>query len=319
MESDPSVTPAREAAGPVRFGEFTFDPATAELWRDGAPIDLPPQPGTLLALLVRRPGRLITRRQIREHVWDDAVVEFDQAINNAVRQVRDILGDDASDPHFVATVPRRGYRFIASVEPANATPGTGGVETEGAAGRESAYAGGGEVVTGRAPVPRARLAIYALLVVTAVLTAWLFAGPTSDEDRRTVVAVVPARAPVSDSASEALATSVTSAVTGALEAMESRGMEVVPWTADMWYDRERHSVLRDGRRADVDFAVETSVYPGEKLEIALSLVRFPGGRQVWYRRFEHSADETRRAEERATEALVEIVGENLATSNSDDP
>ena len=288
------MTAAPDGPNLVRFGEFTFDLETRELWRGADPVDLPPQPAKLLALLVRRPGRLVTRKEIEEHVWDESVVEFDQAINNAVRQVRDILGDDASDPRFVATVPRRGYRFVAPVESAD----------EGAE-RAPSDAAPEEVVAEAMPGRRRGL-VFAALVAALAVTVWLIAGPASDD--ATVVAVVPARTAVSDSAAEALADLVTAAATTALEEIAGESLEVVPWTADMWYDRGSHSVMRGDLAAEVDYAVELNVYDEAQVEIAVSLVGFPGGRQVWYRRFEHPKEQTERAVERAAAALADAVG-----------
>ncbi len=71
----------------------------------------------LLELLVERAGALVTREEMRELLWPDQVVEFDQGLNFAVRKIRAALGDDADAPRFLATVPGRGYRFIAAVEP----------------------------------------------------------------------------------------------------------------------------------------------------------------------------------------------------------
>jgi DNA-binding winged helix-turn-helix (wHTH) protein len=103
-----------------RFGEFELDPEAAELRRGGRVVRLQPQPTKLLALVVRRAGSLVTREDIRAELWPDGTfVDFDQAVNFAVRQVRDALGDSADRPVYLQTVPRRGYRFIAPVE----TPG----------------------------------------------------------------------------------------------------------------------------------------------------------------------------------------------------
>src|SRR5262245_13905832 len=99
-----------------RFGPFELDAATGELRRNGDPIKLAPQPLKVLELLVRRSGEVLTRAEIRDHVWsDDTVVDFEQGLNFCVRQIREALGDDADTPRFLETLPRRGYRFVASV------------------------------------------------------------------------------------------------------------------------------------------------------------------------------------------------------------
>ena len=100
-----------------RFGEFEFDPDAADLRRAGRQVRLQPQPMKLLALVVRKSGTLVTRDDIRAELWPDGTfVDFDQAVNFAVKQVRDALGDSAERPLYLQTVPRRGYRFIAPVE-----------------------------------------------------------------------------------------------------------------------------------------------------------------------------------------------------------
>jgi DNA-binding winged helix-turn-helix (wHTH) protein len=103
-------------SGIYQFGNFELHVDSAELRRDGRPIRLQPQPFTLLTLLVRRAGDVVTRQQIREELWRDGTfVDFDQAMNFAVKQVRDALGDSAENPLYIQTVPKRGYRFIAPV------------------------------------------------------------------------------------------------------------------------------------------------------------------------------------------------------------
>ena len=99
-----------------RFGTFEADPASGELRRAGRVVSLQDQPFRLLLLLTERPGELVTRDEIRRRLWGEIQVDFEEGLNTAVRKLRDALGDSASNPRFVETLPRRGYRFIASVE-----------------------------------------------------------------------------------------------------------------------------------------------------------------------------------------------------------
>jgi DNA-binding winged helix-turn-helix (wHTH) protein len=106
----------RKANGvPVRFGPYAFDPDRLELTREGRPVHLQPQPSQVLALLLAEPGRLVTREEIQQAVWADRFVEFDAGLNFSIRQIRRVLDDSAESPAFIATVPRRGYRFVAPV------------------------------------------------------------------------------------------------------------------------------------------------------------------------------------------------------------
>jgi DNA-binding winged helix-turn-helix (wHTH) protein len=113
-----------------RFGQFELDLASGELRRNAARVRLQPQPFKLLALLVRRGGGLVGRDEIRTELWPDGTfVDFDQSVNFAIKQIREVLGDSAERPLYIETVPRRGYRFIAPLESgvrdyAPASPGT---------------------------------------------------------------------------------------------------------------------------------------------------------------------------------------------------
>ena len=101
----------------MRFGPFEANTYTGELHKDGARIKLAPQAFQILTLLAGRPGELITREEIQRVVWpNETVVEFDHSINTAVKRIREALNDSRGEPHYLETLPRRGYRFIASVE-----------------------------------------------------------------------------------------------------------------------------------------------------------------------------------------------------------
>jgi DNA-binding winged helix-turn-helix (wHTH) protein len=97
-----------------RFGEFDLDVDAGELRRNNRRLKLQPQPFKLLLLLVRRAGSLVSREEIRAELWPEGTfVDFDQAVNFAIKQIRDVLGDSAERPLYIETVPKRGHRFIA--------------------------------------------------------------------------------------------------------------------------------------------------------------------------------------------------------------
>jgi len=100
----------------LRFDVFELDTASAELRRRGDRVKLPPQPFRVLELLVRRGGEVVTRIDIRERIWSDSFVDFEQGLNFCIRQIREALGDDADAPRFIETLPRRGYRFLFPIE-----------------------------------------------------------------------------------------------------------------------------------------------------------------------------------------------------------
>jgi DNA-binding winged helix-turn-helix (wHTH) protein len=96
----------------LTFGRLALDARTRRLTRDGERVDLQQQPFELLMLLVEQADAIVTREAIRARIWPDTVIEYDQSINYAVRQIRVALGPDAGR---LQTVPRRGYRFVGPV------------------------------------------------------------------------------------------------------------------------------------------------------------------------------------------------------------
>jgi len=123
----------------VRFGVFEMDLAARELRRSGVRVRLQDQPFRVLALLVERPGEIVTREEIKDAIWaEDTFVEFDHGLNTVVQKIRQALGDSATSARFLETVPRRGYRFVALVEasagtevPADSTDKPSPIEPDG--------------------------------------------------------------------------------------------------------------------------------------------------------------------------------------------
>src|SRR5438093_4552141 len=109
----PSPNPITDV---VRFGIFQLDLKARELHRSGVKVKLQDQPFRVLAMLVEHAGQVVTREELQQKIWPtDVYVTFDQGLNNAIKKVRDALGDTADNPRFVETVARHGYRFVAPV------------------------------------------------------------------------------------------------------------------------------------------------------------------------------------------------------------
>lgn len=126
-----------------RFGLFVLDPVAGVLTRNGVRVKLQEQPFQLLLLLLENPGQLVPREEIQRRLWPaNTFVEFDKSLGVAVLKVREALSDEANNPRFVETVPRRGYRFIAPVSIENPVelPRTAPLSTEQSPRLESAAA-----------------------------------------------------------------------------------------------------------------------------------------------------------------------------------
>src|SRR4051812_14534807 len=100
-----------------RFGLYEADARSGELRKNGVKQKLQDQPFAVLVALLERPNEVVTREELRERLWpSDTFVDFDHSLNTAINKVRDVLGDTATNPRFLETLPKRGYRFIAPVQ-----------------------------------------------------------------------------------------------------------------------------------------------------------------------------------------------------------
>ncbi|HKN60344.1 MAG TPA: winged helix-turn-helix domain-containing protein [Candidatus Acidoferrales bacterium] len=101
----------------VTFSGYHLDLVNFELKKNGTRIRLPNQPARVLAFLASRPGQIVRRETLQREIWsDDTFVDFEHALNNCVKQIRAVLGDDASNPRYIETIPKRGYRFVGKLE-----------------------------------------------------------------------------------------------------------------------------------------------------------------------------------------------------------
>src|ERR1700722_9299502 len=109
--------PLTSSSSPVvKFGAFEVNLRTGEMSRHGVRIKLQRQPYQVLVMLLEKPGEVVSREEIRIRLWSgDTFVDFEHGVNTAVKKLRQVLGDDADDPHYVETLPRVGYRFVAPI------------------------------------------------------------------------------------------------------------------------------------------------------------------------------------------------------------
>jgi Tol biopolymer transport system component/DNA-binding winged helix-turn-helix (wHTH) protein len=130
------MNPPASSSRKVRTGLFEIDLASGEVRKNGRRLPLQEQPFRVLAMLLERPGEVVTRQELQARVWPvDTYVGFDEGLNTAIRKLRTTFGDSAGNPRFIETLPRRGYRFIAPVTetaPVDGLPSSTEVRGEGA-------------------------------------------------------------------------------------------------------------------------------------------------------------------------------------------
>jgi Tol biopolymer transport system component/DNA-binding winged helix-turn-helix (wHTH) protein len=165
-----------------RFGVFELDASSGELRRNGTVVKLREQPARILLLLLEHAGQMVTREQLRQHLWpSDTFVDFDHSVNSAVMKLREALGDSADKPLYIETIPKKGYRFVAPISQPGDTQ-NGGVLSRLTAGSELAGSNTREQSNGSIVVPSntpdekqdrrrllsSKVALLILLVVSAI-------------------------------------------------------------------------------------------------------------------------------------------------------
>jgi Tol biopolymer transport system component/DNA-binding winged helix-turn-helix (wHTH) protein len=157
------MQPSASPSIPIRFGPFEVDLGATELRKRGRKVPLQDQPFKVLALLVQRPGDLVSREELQRALWPSHTFgEFDEGLNKAVQKLRQALDDSSDNPRFIETLPRRGYRFIAAVDSF--------IEDAAATASQPAPAAGPPSVE---PIKRRRAEVWAWLLVGIVLLALL--------------------------------------------------------------------------------------------------------------------------------------------------
>jgi len=276
------VAPSSDPAGVVKFGEFQADFCARELRHQGTRLRLPDQSFQVLAMLLKDAPGIVTREEIRKSLWpDQTFVDFDHGLNNAVNRLRDALGDSASSPSYIETLPRRGYRFIAPV-----TRPVGAI-----APPEASSAGEPEHPVSRAVVPVAGTGFRRLLAVSAVAFTCLLAAfilSTGMKPKRSIVrslAVLPFENLSGDPAQDYFAAGVTDAVITELARIES--LRIVSRTSVLHYQGTRQALPDIARELQADAVVEGSVVrSGNRVRITAQLVEASSDRHLWAKAYD---------------------------------
>lgn len=271
----------------MRFGSFDLDPESGDLWTDDEDrrlvTRLPPQPARLLAHLVERRPHLVGQDEIRRLLWPDVEVEFDESLHSCVRKIRAALGDSATSPQFIETVPRRGYRFIGVVpdEPALVPTPTPAQEPALESARDLETREG----DGPRPARRAwRLAAMAAAILVAVfgLSRVFDSGAAAEPPVRVAV----------------MAFDLAEATMRELVARHGQAIEVVGPTTTQTYAGRVRDLIAD---YDIDLVINARDAVGDSgPRVLLEIIRASDGAHVWVRYL----DELERGNEASAIALA---------------
>lgn len=259
------------------FGEFVLRRQAFKLERNGERIRLRIQQFRVLELLVERADEIVTREELRARVWpSNVLVDFDHGLNNAITRLREALGDSASEPRYIETLHRVGYRFIHPVEPAE--------DSAGSAPESSAPA---TPTDWARPSPRF-LAIGAVIITIAFLAVVLVVdrGGGRDAPIRSV-AVLPFRDVSEGGTQDYLAAGMTEAVITRLAQNES--LRVVSQRNSTRYRDQEKTFAEIARELQVDGVVDISIVRhGDDVRVAARLVRAADESYAWAQSYERS-------------------------------
>jgi TolB-like protein/DNA-binding winged helix-turn-helix (wHTH) protein/Tfp pilus assembly protein PilF len=270
----------------LRFSVFEVDLRTGELRKQGLKVKLHGQPFQVLAMLLERPGELVTREEIREKLWPgDTFIDFEHSVNSSIKRLREALGDDAAAPRFIETLPRHGYRFIAPVE--------------GGAMQELPLPTTGPRAIHQSPLRRHWAVAVAgglVVAVVAVLFALNIAG-LRDRVLRAVgavrepplqiqsIAVLPLENLSHDPEQEYFADGMTEELITNLGKISA--LRVISRTSVMRYKGTKKPLPEIARELNVDAVVEGTVQrSGDRVRITANLVHAPTDRHLWAESYE---------------------------------
>jgi TolB-like protein/DNA-binding winged helix-turn-helix (wHTH) protein/tetratricopeptide (TPR) repeat protein len=288
----------------LRFGVFEADIRSGELAKRGKRVPLQEQPFQLLAMLLARPGELLTREELRSKLWPNTTVDFDHGLNKAVAKIREALGDSAENPRFIETVARRGYRFLADVTvtghaqaPTVAPASSPDASAPDASSRDlrTAPADLGEAATLPRRPPRAwwlpALGLGLGLVLLAVLSWWgLYSRSPSSSAIRSL-AVLPLENLSGDPAQDYFADGMTDELITRLAQISA--LRVISRTSVMAYRGVRKSLPEIARELNVEAVVAGSVLlSGERVRITAQLVRVPTDAPIWAQSYDGDLQDT---------------------------
>ena len=284
-------TPSREI---LRFGTFEVDFRAGELRKQGKRVKLQDQPLQVLAVLLQRPGDVVTREELRSQIWpEDTFVDFDNSLNTAVNKLREALGDSAESPHFVETLPRRGYRFIASLNGVQAGVPVGGLRKRSMQMHLQPVWWSAAVVVVLAAI------LFSLNVFR--LRDGLLGGSRVPQIKS--LAVLPLTNLSGDPNQEYFSDGMTDALITNLAQMGSA--KVVSRTSVMGYKKTDKPLPEIARELNVDGIVEGTVQrSGDRVRITAQLIQGLSDRHLWANTYERDLQDVLALQDEVARAIV---------------
>ncbi|HEX8799231.1 MAG TPA: tetratricopeptide repeat protein [Terriglobales bacterium] len=296
-----------------RFGSFEVNLQTGELRKRGLRLRLSGQPFQVLAVLVERPGVLVTREELHSKLWPaDTFVDFDHGLNNAVARIREVLDDSSGTPRYIETVPRRGYRFIAPLADIRPAP----VSPSALKSKDRSSSNVADPDTPRLSSERryrsstlwtvvAGVGLLVLFILAFVLLRGIRAqGPGQPAIKS--IAVLPLKNLSGDSTQEYLADGMTEALIGRLSGIHD--LRVISRTSVMRFKDTQMSVPEIAKTLNADAVVEGSVMrEGNRIRVHAQLIRAATDAHFWSEEYDRDLPDVLALQSDVAQAIADKV------------
>jgi TolB-like protein/DNA-binding winged helix-turn-helix (wHTH) protein len=295
-----------------RFGLFEADVHAGELRKSGVRVPLQEQPFQVLVTLLQRPGNLVWREELRQEVWpQDTFVEFDHALNTAVKKIRIALGDCANSPEYVETVPKRGYRFLVPVEVAE-NPQTSKTAEWNTLAKNRA---------GRwLPRTWAPIAFFVMVMLTAALALRWSAGLRNPGVKRMVLAVLPFQDSSDGSAHASLCDGLTQELIMQAGRAAPSLLAVVPRASSLPYRHTTKTVAEVARELRADYLVEGTLRGNtRRVRVTVELIRVSDAASLWNDDFDRDTGDSLALETEVAASITEKIKYALVGSSQAGP
>jgi TolB-like protein/DNA-binding winged helix-turn-helix (wHTH) protein/Flp pilus assembly protein TadD len=296
---------AKDPTERLRFGVFEADVRTGELTKHGKRLRLQEQPFRLLAMLLERPGELVTREELSGRLWPQTIVDFDHGLNKAIGKIRGALGDSSENPRFIETVARRGYRFLADV--AVVRDGQPDTMADDLATRDPGLLAVADA--GTSPIRSSRawsVFGFGLALVLAASLSWILYPRSQSSPAIRSLAVLPLKNLSGDSAQDYFAEGMTDELITRLAQISA--LRVISRTSVMTYKSARKSLPEIARELKVDAVVEGSVSrSGERVRITAQLIQVPADTHMWAQSYDEDLQDTLALQSRVARDIAEQI------------
>ncbi len=298
------------------FGVFELDLRAGELRKHGLRVRLQEQPFQVLAMLLEHPGEVVTREELQRRLWPaDTFVDFDHGLNKAISKIREALGDSAESPRFVETVARRGYRFLAEVKVADATP----VRRPEPATQphpapeprdRSNLPGKPAMFKRHLPSLAWKISLIALLLLVASLATRKLRSANSTSPVIRSLAVLPLESLSSDASQDYFADGMTDELISDLGQISA--LRVISRTSVMAYKHARKPLPQIARELNVDAVVEGTVLrSGDQVRITAQLIEASSDKHLWSQSYQGELRDTLALQGKVARAIADQIRINL--------